>query len=174
MVDIKDKLVSLELLKWYHDYNAATYTKTTVLIYNGSAIINDNGEAMSFSSIQTLISDTTNCVEVKYNSRIMYLLGKSDAFVEFWEVHDASNKIYIDKLTVYSDNRISLKENQIALSGDIIKNLSGMTGDTSHRTVSDEQISAWNGKSDFSGNWSDLSGKPIATVAQTKQYLNIQ
>ena len=38
--------------------------------------------------------------------------------------------------------------------------LSDLSDDTNHRTVTDEEKAAWNAKSDFSGSYSDLSGKP--------------
>lgn len=43
--------------------------------------------------------------------------------------------------------------------------LSDLTDDTTHRVVTDTQISTWNGKSDFSGSYNDLTDKPtIPTV----------
>lgn len=44
---------------------------------------------------------------------------------------------------------------------DVPKKLSEMIGDNEHRTVSDQQINSWDKKSDFSGNYSDLTGTPI-------------
>lgn len=38
--------------------------------------------------------------------------------------------------------------------------LSDLTEDASHRTVTDTEKSTWNGKSNFSGNYNDLNGKP--------------
>lgn len=40
------------------------------------------------------------------------------------------------------------------------KSLSELTGDATHRTVTDEEKTTWNNKSTFSGNYDDLSGKP--------------
>lgn len=43
--------------------------------------------------------------------------------------------------------------------------LSQLTGDAAHRTVTDEEKAAWDAKSDFSGAYGDLTGKPtIPTV----------
>ncbi len=43
--------------------------------------------------------------------------------------------------------------------------LADLTDDSTHRTVTDTQISTWNGKSDFSGSYNDLTDKPtIPTV----------
>lgn len=38
--------------------------------------------------------------------------------------------------------------------------LSQLSGDATHRVVTDAEKEAWNGKSDFSGNYDDLQGKP--------------
>lgn len=47
-------------------------------------------------------------------------------------------------------------------------NLADAFEDETHRTVTDLQISTWNSKSNFSGNYSDLNGKPTipTTLAQ--------
>lgn len=47
----------------------------------------------------------------------------------------------------------------------IPKALSELTADTTHRTVTDAEKTAWNAKSNFSGSYNDLSNKPtIPTV----------
>ena len=38
--------------------------------------------------------------------------------------------------------------------------LASLAGDAQHRVVTDEEKTAWNGKSDFSGSYADLTGKP--------------
>lgn len=38
--------------------------------------------------------------------------------------------------------------------------LASLAGDAQHRVVTDEEKAAWNGKSDFSGSYEDLTGKP--------------
>ena len=38
--------------------------------------------------------------------------------------------------------------------------LADLTADSTHRVVTDAQISTWNGKSDFSGSYTDLTDKP--------------
>lgn len=48
------------------------------------------------------------------------------------------------------------------------KNLSDLKEDEGHRTVTDAEKQSWNDKSDFSGNYEDLQGKPtIPTVPTT-------
>lgn len=174
MVDVKDKIVSLELLKFYHDYNRATYANITKLVYNGSAINDKAGVAVSFTQMSEILSEPTCNIEIAYNAITMIRIAKSASSIDFIGFHENGGKFFIDKLSMSSSNRISYMEIQLALPGDIIKNLAGMTGDASHRTVSDEQIEVWNNKSDFSGDWTDLTNKPIATVAQAKQFLGIQ
>lgn len=50
----------------------------------------------------------------------------------------------------------------------IPKNLSDLQDDAEHRTVTDTEKQSWNDKSDFSGNYEDLKGKPtIPTVPTT-------
>lgn len=51
---------------------------------------------------------------------------------------------------------------------EIPKKLSDMGEDTTHRTVTDTEKQSWNNKSNFSGNYEDLQGKPtIPTVPTT-------
>ena len=51
---------------------------------------------------------------------------------------------------------------------EIPKNLSDLQDDSAHRTVTDTEKQSWNDKSDFSGNYEDLKGKPtIPTVPTT-------
>lgn len=48
------------------------------------------------------------------------------------------------------------------------KNLSDLKEDSEHRTVTDTEKQSWSNKSDFSGNYEDLQGKPtIPTVPTT-------
>ncbi len=50
-------------------------------------------------------------------------------------------------------------------SGDVtvpvLTALSQLSGDTTHRTVTDAEKAAWNNKSNFSGSYNDLTNKPI-------------
>ena len=47
-----------------------------------------------------------------------------------------------------------------ANTSDIPDDLSDLNDDSSHRLVTDTEKSTWNGKSDFSGSYNDLSNKP--------------
>lgn len=82
----------------------------------------------------------------------------------------------IEKLTQISPEDIAsavseyMKENPI----NVPKNLSDLKDDSEHRTVTDEEKQSWNNKSDFSGNYEDLQGKPtIPTTLPNPQALTI-
>lgn len=47
-----------------------------------------------------------------------------------------------------------------AYENDIPTQLSDLESDSTHRTVTDDEKSTWNNKSDFSGDYNDLSNKP--------------
>ena len=49
----------------------------------------------------------------------------------------------------------------------IPKNLSDLKEDAEHRTVTDTEKQSWNNKSDFSGNYEDLQGKPTIPTVPT-------
>lgn len=49
----------------------------------------------------------------------------------------------------------------------IPKNLSDLQDDAEHRTVTDTEKQSWNNKSDFSGNYEDLKGKPTIPTIPT-------
>lgn len=50
---------------------------------------------------------------------------------------------------------------------EIPKNLSDLQDDAEHRTVTDTEKQSWNDKSDFSGNYEDLEGKPTIPTIPT-------
>ena len=53
--------------------------------------------------------------------------------------------------------------------------LAALTEDTTHRVVTDAEKTAWNAKSNFSGNYNDLTNKPtIPSIAglATEEYVN--
>lgn len=50
---------------------------------------------------------------------------------------------------------------------EIPKNLSDLQDDAEHRTVTDTEKQSWNDKSDFSGNYEDLQGKPTIPTIPT-------
>lgn len=71
----------------------------------------------------------------------------------------------INNLTTNLSNKVLSASMGVELKKliDAIKvpvNLSELEGDTTHRTVTDAEKTAWNNKSTFSGNYNDLTNKP--------------
>ena len=58
-----------------------------------------------------------------------------------------------------------------AVTVDVPSKLSELSGDSTHRTVTDTEREAWSSKSDFSGNYNDLTGKPTIPT-KTSQLTN--
>lgn len=67
---------------------------------------------------------------------------------------DLTNKPQINDVELVGNK--SLSDLGIAIPTE----LSQLTGDTTHRVVTDEQITSWNNKSNFSGSYTDLTNKP--------------
>ena len=55
-----------------------------------------------------------------------------------------------------------------ALKEEIPTTLAELSGDSTHRTVTDTEKSTWNNKSNFSGKYNDLEGKPTLPTVPTK------
>jgi hypothetical protein len=80
-----------------------------------------------------------------------------------WNVTDTSSDAYIKNKpnvivegdTRLTDARTPKAHNQAATT---------ITEDTTHRFVTDTEKAAWNAKSNFSGNYDDLTGKPTIPV----------
>ena len=64
-------------------------------------------------------------------------------------------------------NGTSVVQNGIA-NITVPTNLSDLSDDTTHRLVTDTEKSTWNNKSDFSGNYDDLSNKPTIPAEVTE------
>lgn len=71
----------------------------------------------------------------------------------------------IDNLTTNLSNKVLSASMGVELKKlidaiNVPVNLSELAGDTTHRTVTDAEKTAWNNKSTFSGNYNDLTNKP--------------
>lgn len=58
-------------------------------------------------------------------------------------------------------------EVRTAILDEVPTKLSDLDDDVMHRTVTDTQISNWNGKSNFSGDYNDLTNKPTIPTVPT-------
>lgn len=128
----------------------ATKTKT-----DGS-IINEwntklNSECESFEGLET-----KHEVEKENPEVIEYILANLGGTVTQEQIEEALKNYFL--------------ENPI----NVPKNLSDLQDDAEHRTVTDTEKQSWNDKSDFSGNYEDLEGKPtIPTKLPNPQALTI-
>lgn len=79
---------------------------------------------------------------------------------------DGSYNSLTDKPSIperYDDTEIKQQISDVADS--IPTSLSQLTGDSTHRVVSDTEKASWNAKSTFSGSYADLSDKPVIPTA---------
>lgn len=79
----------------------------------------------------------------------------------------------IDNLTTNVTNKPLSAAQGVALKAlidaiTVPTKLSELSGDSTHRTVTDAEKAAWNAKSNFSGKYADLDGKPTIPTVPTK------
>lgn len=89
----------------------------------------------------------------------------------------ARNPDIIEQILTRLDNVTEIPQEKVAEAVstymeanpiNVPKNLSDLKEDSEHRTVTDTEKQSWNNKSNFSGNYEDLQGKPtIPTVPTT-------
>lgn len=123
-------------------------------------ILADLNEAISSivvpSALSQLLDDSTH--RLVTDSEKATWTAKSDFSGDYDDLNNKPNIPSIEGLATeeYVDNAVSGK----ADVSDIPTNLSDLQDDATHRTVTDTEKSNWNNKSDFSGNYNDLSNKP--------------
>lgn len=72
-----------------------------------------------------------------------------------WEKIGAGVSVDLSQYAKTADvDRVYAKKTEVP------KKISELTSDSTHRTVTDAEKQIWNGKSNFSGNYNDLSNKP--------------
>ena len=82
--------------------------------------------------------------------------------------NDLNNKPTIPAAQVNSDWNAASGKAQILNKPTIPTNLSDLSSDTTHRTVTDTEKQTWNNKSNFSGSYNDLTNKPSIPSAVTE------
>lgn len=78
-----------------------------------------------------------------------------------WSQTNATADDYIKNKPTLASVATSGSYNDLNDKPSIPDELSDLTEDTTHRTVTDAEKTAWNSKSDFSGSYDDLADKPI-------------
>ena len=83
---------------------------------------------------------------------------------------DLTNKPTIPDAQIQSDwnQSDSTKKDYIKNKPNVPSSLSELSGDSTHRVVTDSEKETWNNKSDFSGSYTDLTNKPSIPVVPTK------
>lgn len=146
-----------------------------------------NTNQSSHNDIRVLIKNLTDRLNTLANSDDVTLDQMSEVVA-----YIKNNKSLIDGITtskvnvsdIINDLTTNLSNKALSASMgvelkkliDAIKvpvNLSELAGDATHRTVTDAEKTAWNNKSNFSGNYNDLSGKPtLITEERVNELIN--
>lgn len=107
--------------------------------------------------------DTASDMAAKNQSDITTKLNKSGYTAHQWLQTDENGNIVAGEKPTYTSSEVSALPD----TTHIPSTLAEMTDDPEHRTVTDAEKKAWNGKSDFSGSYNDLTDKPTVPTVPT-------
>lgn len=117
--------------------------------YDDTAIVEALSEKADISDIPTLTSDLENDSG---------FITKDVDDLTYYPTNDSVNSIVSQKQNIINSDNM--------LSADLVDDTS-----TTNKFVTASDITAWNNKSDFSGNYNDLTNKPtLSTVATSGSY----
>lgn len=174
--------IDLSTMHLYVNYQNANGEKSAYLVED----VQTDGDYITFS---WLISPNVTA----YKGQIKYIVCAKNGATAEWnttlaegtvleglEATDAvvsRNPDIIEQILTRLDNVTEIPQEKVteAVSTymeanpiNVPKNLSDLKEDAEHRTVTDTEKQSWNNKSNFSGNYEDLRGKPtIPTVPTT-------
>lgn len=123
------------------------------------------------TKVNTLLdSDDTTLDQTK---EIVAYIKANRGLIESVTTSKVNVSDIIDNLTTSAaDKPLSAKQGvQLKSLIDAIKiptKLSELSGDSTHRTVTDSEKNSWNAKSNFSGSYNDLTNKPTIPTVPTK------
>lgn len=137
-------------------------------------VTNHNADDKAHNDIRLLISALTKKVNdlldsddttLDQMSEVVAYIKANRELLESYTTEKVNVADIIDNLTTSVSNKpLSAKQGvQLKALIDAIKvptALSQLTGDSTHRVVTDSEKAAWNAKSDFSGEYGDLKNKP--------------
>lgn len=147
-----------------------------------SAVSTHNTKADAHSDIRLLITGLTTRLDALANSDddtldqmaevVSYIKANRD-LIDQITTGKVSVADIVNNLTTNVSNKPLSAAQGVALKTlidaiTVPTKLSQLTDDSTHRTVTDTEKSAWNAKSNFSGNYADLSGKPTIPTVPTK------
>ena len=137
-------------------------------------VTNHNADDEAHNDIRLLLSALTKKVNdlldsddttLDQMSEVVAYIKANRELLESYTTDKVNVSDIIDNLTTsVSDKPLSAKQGvQLKALIDAINvptALSQLTGDSTHRTVTDSEKAAWNAKSNFSGEYADLKNKP--------------
>lgn len=173
--------IDLSTMHLYINYQNANGEKSAYLVEDAQT----DGNYITFS---WLISPNVTA----YKGQIKYIVCAKNGATAEWnttlaegtvleglEATDevvARNPDIIEQILTRLDNVTEIPQEKVteAVSAymeanpiNVPKNLSDLKEDSEHRTVTDAEKQSWDNKSDFSGNYEDLQGKPIIPTVPT-------
>lgn len=168
---LKTKLTELYNTLYAAKSHNHSYTDLTDKPTIDTALSNTSTNAVQNKAIYTELRKKVNTSDIKDN------LTSTDTDKPLSAAQGKALKEAIDNITTdignlgggdmmkatYDTNNNGVVDNAEKLNGeapDYYLKLANMTEDSTHRTITDLERTAWNAKSDFSGSYSDLSNKP--------------
>ena len=147
-----------------------------------SKVSTHNADEDAHPAIQQLISDLAGRLNALADSddttldqlsEIVAYIKSNKALIDSITTSKVSVADIVNNLTTNVANKPLSAAQGVALKAliDAIKiptKLSELTGDATHRTVTDAEKAAWDAKSNFSGAYADLTGKPTIPTVPTK------
>ena len=127
-----------------HATSADTATKANYATSSGSATSATKASQLTTARTISLTGDATGSVSFD---------GTKDVSLTVTVADDSHNHVIsnVDGLQDALDSKSDSTHGH---------NLADLTSDSTHRVVTDSQISAWNAKSNFSGSYTDLTNQP--------------
>ena len=111
-----------------------------------SQLTNDSGYLTSHQSLANYYKKTETYSQNEVNSKLNGKLNTTD--ISAWAKAPTKPS--------YTASEVGALPNTTTLAN--------LSGDATHRTVTDAEKTKWNNKSDFSGNYNDLTNKPKITI----------
>lgn len=157
-------------------YLVPKQTAETQDIYDEYIYVNNAWEHIGTTQIDLSNYYTKSEVNTLLADKVDKVAGKQLSTEDF----TSALKTKLDGIETDAEVNVQSDWNQSDnTADDFIKNkpsiptaLSDLTDDSTHRLVTDTEKSTWNGKSDFSGSYNDLTDKPTIPDAQIQSDWN--
>lgn len=129
-------------------------------------------ELQAINAKLTAFFDSDNQTLDELSEIVAYITNNKD-LIDAITTSKVSVSDIIDNLTTNVSNKPLSAAQGVALKAlidaiTVPTKLSQLAGDSTHRTVTDAEKATWDAKSNFSGNYADLNGKPTIPTVPTK------